>query len=165
MKPYFDSHREIPWDHIIRTADEEIDVMVYFWNKWVEEYKDALSVFFQNPTARFRLILADDQKPKIRDEIVRLFPGNTDASIQDKIAKTISHLKALETVPGQVEVYKIPHLLNYSMQCVDQKKLYLSCFEMNRKVPVESPAFFIDLEKNPNAKKFYEKEWKISLKH
>lgn len=56
-------------------------------------------------------------------------------------------------------VYKIPRMLGYALQKIDNSTAILAPFEMYRSIQqVDAPAFMVDLAENPSVKLFCEKE-------
>jgi hypothetical protein len=151
---FYPSYREVPWDNLLSHAKTTLDIVVYYWDKWTNQHILTLQRLLKNPEAKIRFFFADESDPRVLSEILRLFPANQAEELKSKIRHTY---EPLGTTP-QVEVYRVPHLLNYSMQCMDGKILVLSLFEMYRQQQVDSPAIVIDLTKEPNLKKFYQKE-------
>ena len=157
---FYSSYREVPWKELLSQANVSLDVVVYYWDKWVAAYEIELVQFLKKPKTKMRIVLADERKPDLLADIWRLFPGQGVAQLKEKIRNTYLPLEEFKNI----EVYRFPHLLNYSMQCVDGKILVLSLFEMHRQEQMDSPAIMIDLEKSPNMKQFYQKEMSGLLK-
>lgn len=159
---FYPSFRQVPWSELIKGTNHSLDIAVYYWDKWIKEYETDLLQFLAKPKSQLRLILADDKIPAVFAEIKRLFPKNTDQDLHTKIQNTYQLLQKLaqdqQLSPNKIEVYQLPHVLNYSMQCFDEKILILSFYEMFRETPVDGPAIAIDLEVAPSLKEFYLKE-------
>jgi hypothetical protein len=165
---FYPSFRQIPWADLLRETNRSIDIMVYYWNKWVKEYEDELIQFLNKTKSQLRLFLADDQLPEVFSEIQRLFPNNKQEELREKIARTYQPLQHFleqnQLSLSKLEVYKLPHVLNYSLQCFDGKILVMSFFEMFRDNSVDGPAIAIDLEVAPTLKDFYLKEIEGAIK-
>lgn len=150
------TYREIDWKALITGADKSIDIAVYYWNKWTEDHLQELQQFLQKPGTKIRFVFADERIPELQKEILRLFP-QTAEQLCEKIK--MSYAPLTKRFASQVEVRRVPFLLNYSMQCFDGKILALSFFEMIGQERVDSPGLVVDLQANPKIKRFYEKEW------
>ena len=148
---FIDSHRTIDWNKHIQSANQSIVICVYYWDKWMKEHEKSLCEFLNKPNTTLQFVFSD-----ALDEVQRLFPNHTIESLEKKIEQTYQPLK--QAFPAKVLVSKVPHPLNYSLQCFDDSTLFLSVFEMYRTKQVDSPSIQIDLNQNPNTKKFYEKE-------
>jgi hypothetical protein len=157
---FFTSYRGVPWDNLLSHAQESLDIVVYYWDKWINRHQQELKRFLENPKAKLRIFLSDERKPDILVDILRFFPNQTAGELKEKIKNTYLPLNTY----NNVEVYRYPHLLNYSMQCIDDKVLILSFFEISRQEAVDSPSIVIDLTKSPKMKQFYQKEIQILQK-
>jgi hypothetical protein len=69
-----------------------------------------------------------------------------------------NYLEKNHLLPSKLEVRKVPHLLNYSFQVIDNRYVILSLFEMYRDKHASAPAFALDLEKSSELAKFFQKE-------
>ncbi len=159
---FHSSYHAVNWHHLLTHAQKSLTVVVYYWDQWVHEHKHALVEFFKKPEATVRFFFADDNIPAVLTEIERLFPKHSGIRLREKIRDT--HLPLQEAVhtlrlpETKVQVYKLPHVLNYSMQCIDDKILVLSFFEMYRQEQVDSPVIIADLQQSPHLQAFYAKE-------
>lgn len=151
------SYRETDWNKILSNANQSIDIVVYYWDKWIKEHENSLFQFLSKPNSKLNFFFSNNYP-----EIQRLFPGNTQEQLKSKIENTYKplqhYLKKHHLPEGKVNVHYVPTPLNYSMQCIDNKILVLSFFEMFRQNQVDSPAILIDLDKSPPLKAFYQKE-------
>jgi hypothetical protein len=150
----FESYRAVNWKDLLERANHTINIVVYYWDKWVAEHQQSLEQFL-------RFFFADERIPKVLTEIERLFPGAY-GHVPERIKGTYENLQLMlnefQLPASKIEVYRLPYLLTYSMQCIDDKILVLSLFEMYRKKPVDSPAFVIHLDEAEHVRKFYKKE-------
>jgi hypothetical protein len=157
---FYTSYRDVPWKDLLVDAKDSIDIVVYYWHKWMGTHQAEIARFLDNPRAKLRIFLADENKPAILADIWRLFPNQTVVQLKEKIRGTYEPLEDFKNV----QVYRYPHTLNYSMQCIDEKILVLSFFDMHRVDQVDSPAIIIDLDQSPQLKEFYLKEIQELLK-
>lgn len=159
MLQFHESYRQVDWARLLTQANESLNVVVYYWDKWVQEHEQALFHFLQKPNAKLRFFFSNKLS-----EVTKLFPNHTEQQLVEKIKKTyepLQHYLTSKNLPSdKVSVYFLPRLLNYSMQCIDDKILVLSFFEMFRAEQVDGPAMVIDLATSPHLKRFYEKELK-----
>lgn len=159
---FYESYREVSWKEILTQADKSIDVMVYYWDNWVNEHEDSLLKFLSKPGTKLRFIFADGNQPAIVSEIRRLFPSYSEEQLREKIRASYSdlseRLENLNLPLDRIEIYKVPRLVNYALQCIDEKLMILSVFEMSQQDNVDSPAVLIDLENSPQLKLFYQHE-------
>ncbi len=155
---FHESYRQVDWKSIISQANHSLNIVVYYWDKWVEEHRQALEDFLRKPHAVIRFFFSEDI-----EGVHRLFPSHSIQELKQKIERTHQplqqFLKDKRLSSSKVSVHFQPHLLNYALQCIDDKLLILSFFEMFRKErQVDSPAMIIDLEKSPHLRSFYQKE-------
>lgn len=162
MIDFHESFRQVEWEVWLEKAEKSIDIMVYFRDKWIISHHHSLTRFLQKPNSKIRIFLADDSNAHVFAEIQRLFPDRLPEELKQKILNTYMPLKNILVqfnLPStKLEVYKLPHLLNYSFEYIDEKLLILSFFEMYRKDQIDSPAFVIDLKETHLLKKFMQKE-------
>lgn len=149
MIHFHESYRQVDWEALLHDANHSLHIMVYYWDKWVHKYEKALKVFLHKPQAQIHFFFSQNL-----EEVQRLFPSHTKEELVSKIEKTFMPLQQF----GKVHVYDLPTLLNYSMQCIDNKTLVLSFFEMHRTPQVDAPGLVIDLTRSPHLQQFYQKE-------
>lgn len=148
-----ESYRQVDWQDLLQKAENSLNIVVYYWDKWVQEHEKALQAFLKKPNASIHFFFSSKL-----EEVQKLFPNNTTTQLSKKIENTYKPLMAYNR--NKVIVRFLPRLLNYSMQCVDDKILLMSFFEMYRQEQVGSPAIIIDLEASPHLESFYRKELK-----
>lgn len=149
MIQFHESYRQVDWDALLQEANHSLHIMVYYWDKWVHKHEKALQTFLSKPQAEIHFFFSQNL-----DEVQRFFPSHSKEELASKIEKTFRPLQPF----GKVHVHNLPTLLNYSMQCIDNKTLVLSFFEMHRSPQVDAPGLVIDLEKSPHINQFYHKE-------
>lgn len=156
---FHESYRQIEWKNLLSHANRSINIVVYYWDKWVQEHDKELCDFLRKPQAKIQFFFSEDLAG-----VRRLFPNNSIDQLSGKIRNTYQplqeFLKKNKLPVGKVAVQFLPHILNYSMQCIDDRILVLSFFEMFREEQIDSPSIIVDLEKSPHMKKFYQKEMK-----
>ena len=159
---FHESFRQVDWPAYLEKAERSIDIVVYYWDQWISSHHHLLTKFLQKPNSKIRFFMADDSNFRLFEDIIRLFPKNTPELLKEKIVNTYmplkSHLIQHNLPLSKLEVYKLPHLLNYSIVCIDEKKLILSFFEMYREEQIDAPACVIDLKDTHLLKKFINKE-------
>lgn len=161
---FHDSFRQVNWNSLLSNATESLDIVVYYFDSWVNANYEQLVQFFRKPGTRVRIFLSNPNDKEIIENIQRQFPEYNRDLIKAKVAHTKERFELVLTAAGatedRLEVYYVPHVLNYAVQCIDGKKFVLSVFEMFRQHRIDSPAFVIDLDTNPHMLKFWEKELK-----
>lgn len=161
---FHESYRHIDWSKLLRGTNSTIDIIVYYYDSWVNSNYDDIVLFFRKPNTTMRVFVANPHDSFIFSTIRRLFPDSGAETIMEKVSKTGERLaRALKAAGGdsrRLEFYYVPHILNYSAQCIDEKILILSIFEMFRESRIDSPAILIDLNKSEHLAKFWNKELK-----
>ncbi|MFQ5962665.1 MAG: hypothetical protein ACE5KZ_00090 [Candidatus Scalinduaceae bacterium] len=161
---FHESYRHIDWHKLLKESSSTIDIIVYYYDSWVNSNYDDITSFFRKPGTSMRVFVANPNDSFIFSTIHRLFPDSGKEAIKEKVSKTGERLaKALKTAGGdseRLEFYYVPHILNYSAQCIDGKILILSIFEMFRESRIDSPAILIDLSKSKHITNFWHKELK-----
>ena len=156
---FHESYRQVDWKSLLRQASHSLHISVYYWDKWVHENERELCNFLFKPHSEIHFFFSSDS-PGVR----RLFPNKTTDQLFENIRNTYQplqeFLKSNNLPDGKVTAHFLPYLLNYSMQCIDDRILVLSFFEMFRMEQIDSPAIILDLNKSPHLKKFYHKEIK-----
>jgi hypothetical protein len=162
IKQFHDTFRHVNWNLLIEDAGENIDIVVYYFDSWVIANYDALKKYFSRSNTKIRVFVSNPNNDSNITEIHRLFPEYSEDEIKGKIKRTGERITEALTESGgnknRIELYYVPHLLNYSAQCIDNRTLILSIFEMYRKKKIDSPCFIIDLTKTEQVQKFWRKE-------
>ncbi len=153
---FYPSYRDVLWKELIPQANKSLDIVVYYWDKWIDEHKSELFNFLQRPDTHLTIIFADNENPAIEKEILRLFPHNSANDLANKINQT--YLPFIKENSKKLTVIKVPHLLHYSLQIIDNNIAILSLFDLYRAPNIDSPAFVLDLSKVPNFNSFCIKE-------
>ena len=160
---FHDTYRKVDWSAWITSANSQIDIVVYYFDSWVNQHYEALKAFFQKPGTHMRVILSDPYSDGILANINVLFPESSRERLREKIVKTGERLSAVlrdaGASPSRLEVYYAPRLLSYSGQSRDNEVLVLSVFEMYRQNRIDSPAIVFDLTKSRALSQFWHKEF------
>ena len=147
---FHESYRGIDWAGLLQKANGSLIIAVYYWDKWVKQHERELRRFLDKGGA-IQFFFSSQL-----EEVQKLFPGNTVDELKGKIERTYKPL--VEYAGDKVKVGFVPRLLNYSMQCIDNRFLVMSFFEMYRSSQADSPGFVVDLEKSNSLNSFYRKE-------
>jgi len=160
-----ETFRNVDWKQLLQECGDNshIDIIVYYFDSWVNSNYEYLVSYFKKKKSTIRIFVADPNDSYILNNVNRLFPENSAEIIKEKITKTYERFKnALKEAQGEkerVEFYYVPHLLNYSAQCINDKYLVLSFYEMFRNESrIDSPAMIIDLEASKHLDKYWHKE-------
>jgi hypothetical protein len=160
----YSSFRDIHWKTIIPNADKTLDIVVYYWDTWTAQNLPELKEFLAKPDTCIRFYFTDLNNPILAKQILELFPRNKSIDdLKQRISATYKPLqdffKDTNLSPEKVMVYKIPRMLGYALQKIDDSTAILAPFEMYRSLQhVDAPAFMVDLQKNQSVKLFCEKE-------
>ena len=159
---FHQTFRTFDWKRQLLEAREHIDIVVYYYDSWVNANFNELVAFFQRPKTTMRIFVADPNIEAILVEIQRLFPEYSKELLSQKVMRTGERVadaaKNAGASPERVEFYLVPQLLSYSAQIIDGSKLVLSIFEMSRQLKIDSPAFVIDIGRNRQLADFVKKE-------
>lgn len=159
---FHQTFRNVNWTRKLLEAREHIDIVVYYFDSWVNANFNELVAFFQRPKTTIRVFVADPDAPGILDEVQRLFPEYSKENVREKILRTGQRIREAAKNAGaseaRVQFYLVPHLLSYSVQVVDRSQCVLSVFEMSRQLKIDSPAFVIDLARNRHLNDYIAKE-------
>lgn len=160
-----ETFRNVDWKQLLQDCgnNSHIDIVVYYFDSWVNSNYDSLVTFFKKKDTSIRIFVSNPSDLFILENVKRLFPEYSVEVIKDKIIKTYERFKnALNEARGdmkRIEFYYVPHFLNYSAQCIYGKYLILSFYEMFRNESrIDSPAIIIDLEKSDHLFKYWHKE-------
>jgi len=159
---FHETFRDVNWNALLARAESQIDIVVYYFDSWVNAYYEAIVAYFRKPGSKMRVFVADPDDESILQNIQRLFPEYSPQVIKEKVVRTGERFakaaKEAGATPERFEFYYVPHVLNYAAQCIDGKLLILSVFEMYRDLKIDSPAVILDLEKSERLKKYWDKE-------
>lgn len=159
---YVEEFYDCDWTELITSSEQNIDIIVYYFDTWIKRNRKAILKFFQKPQTTIRIIVADPEIEENFRAIRRLYHNHDEQTIKNKIYNTYHQIFAIIQQAGananRLQFYLSPHFLNYSIQCFDQKILVISVFEMVRGMEVTAPAFIIDLRESRKLKYFLEKE-------
>ncbi len=159
---FHDTFRHVNWSELLSSANATVDIVVYYFDSWVNANYDSLRAYFSKPGSRMRVFVSDPRDDAIVENVTRLFPEYTPQVVRDKIARTgdrlLQALRESGGDPERLEFYYVPHHLNYSAQCLDERTLVLSIYEMFRKSRIDSPAIVLDLTRSDHMARYWHKE-------
>ena len=159
---FYDTYRQVDWAKLLNQAQSSIDIVVYYFDSWVNYNYEHVVNFFRRDGTRMRIFVADPHNQDLIANVRRLFPEYIEATIKEKISHTGERLaNALRDAGGtqdRLEFYYVPHFLNYSIQCFDEETLVLSVFEMFRQHKIDSPAVILDLNNSDHLLRYWTKE-------
>lgn len=162
LRAFHDTYRNVNWKALIGEASVQIDIVVYYFDSWVNANYEIIVQFFRKPGTRMRVFVANPEDDTILANVNRLFPEYTKDEARSKVERTGTRLSsALKDAGGdmnRLEFYYFPHVLNYSIQVIDSTVLVLSIYEMSRQKKIDSPAIVIDLKRSPHLAKYWQKE-------
>jgi hypothetical protein len=162
LRAFYETYRQVDWKGLLNEASQQIDIVVYYFDSWVNSSYDDIVQYFGKPGTKMRVFVADPENEAVLSNIQRLFPEYGKEEIKGKIERTGERLAAALTDAGgnsgRLEFYYVPHVLNYSMQTIDGKVLVLSVFEMYRKRKIDSPAVVVNLQYSTQVVAFWQKE-------
>jgi hypothetical protein len=93
MIDFHESFRQVEWEQWLEKAEKSIDIVVYYWDKWIIAHHHALTRFLQKPNSKIRLFMADDSNIHVFAEMQRLFPNSSPEELKQKIQSTYMPLK------------------------------------------------------------------------
>jgi hypothetical protein len=159
---FHQTFRNVDWKRKLLEAREHIDIVVYYFDSWVNTNFNELVSFFQRPKTSIRVFVADPDAPGILEEVQRLFPEYSKENVREKIMRTGQRIREAAKNAGaseeRVSFYLVPHMLSYSFQVIDKSQCILSIFEMSRNLKIDSPAFVLDLARNRHLDEYFAKE-------
>ncbi|KPA17560.1 conserved hypothetical protein, membrane [Candidatus Magnetomorum sp. HK-1] len=160
---FYETYRHINWKKYIDNTNYTIDIVVYYFDSWINTNYENLIDFFSKPNAKIRIFVSDPHNEHNINYIQRLFPDSSKDELIKKIETTGQKLyevikKATNKTNSKAEFYYFPNILSYSLQVFDNKTMIYSIFEMYRDFKIDSPAIIIDLEKSSHLTEFVKKE-------
>jgi uncharacterized membrane protein YeaQ/YmgE (transglycosylase-associated protein family) len=162
LRAFYETYRQVDWKSLLNDASQQIDIVVYYFDSWVNSNYDDIVQYFGKPGTKMRVFVADPEDEAVLSNVQRLFPEYRQEEIKGKIERTGERLAAALADAGgnsgRLEFYHVPHVLNYSIQTIDGKILVLSVFEMFRKRKIDSPAVVVDLQCSTQVVAFWQKE-------
>lgn len=158
----YETYRDIDWNWLLGQAREQVDIVVYYFDSWVKANHESLKAYFQRNNTKMRIFVADPRDEDIVDTVDRLFPDYSREDVLRKISLTGERVRGVMeeagASPDRFQFYYVPHVLNYSAQCIDGRFFVLSVFEMFRKNKIDSPAVVFDLNKSEHLANYWKKE-------
>lgn len=165
---FHETYRDIDWGKLFSESRISIDILVYYYDSWVNTNYERLVAFFKQPNTKMRVFVADPNDPFVLDTVHRLFPEYSREVIKEKVERTGIRIsdaaKEAGAASDRFEFYYVPHILSYSAQCIDNRILIQGTFEMYRKHKIDSPAVVIDLTKSEHLTRYWNKELEGLLK-
>ena len=159
---FFPSFKEIDWGVWIKEANREIDIVVNYFDSWVNDHFDELVSFFQKGKTRLNLYIPDPSTPGLVEQLHLIYTDRSEEFLREKIALTAKRLRdALEQAGGKADrlkVYPLRRRPNYALQRIDGRIAVFSAFDNVRGHGVDSPAIVLDLHKEPNVHEYFERE-------
>lgn len=162
IEGFYDDFNDVNWRSLIRGSSVEIDIVVYYFDSWVNRYRDDLIYFFKKSDVKVNLILPN---PDIDENIsagIRIFPEKDEKSLTSKINNTKNHFEGViddaNANRKQLKFLLCKRPISYSILRFDKKQVVLSPFEMYRKGRISSPAILINTAESEKSSIFFEKE-------
>ncbi|OKH33810.1 hypothetical protein NIES2119_22130 [[Phormidium ambiguum] IAM M-71] len=108
-----DAYYEFDWSKLIEPAEQQIDIVVYYYDSWFKENQVSLAKFFSKPNTKLRIILSNPDKNNNIDTIKRFFPEHSETALKEKIKNTrdraVATLNKAGVPPSCLEVYLYPY--------------------------------------------------------
>lgn len=162
LKDFKETFRDISWKELIEGSSKTIDIVVYYFDSWVNYNNQALTNFLLKPNTKIRVFVANPDDPFLIENVRRLFNEYNAETVKEKVSHTYERFLDIYAQIGadkkRFEFYYYPYFLNYSLQVFDSKKAVFSVFEMYRKQKIDSPALVVDLKKSTHLGNYVKKE-------
>lgn len=159
---YQDTFKKINWDTLITQSGSRIDIVVFYFDSWVNAHWDSLVAYMSRPNTTIRLFLSNPNDPELLAHVNRLFPEYSTELIQQKITTTYDRflevLKKVNVSQSRLELYYYKYPFNHSFQIFDDRYVVVSFFEMYRNKKIDSPAIVFDTEHSKHLHEYFDKE-------
>jgi hypothetical protein len=158
----YEKFDDIDWMKIIKKSSQ-LDVIIHYLDTWTRNFSPALTDILKRG-GNIRVILPNHKQAELVYAINTRFPKLTEPEISTKISRT--HEGLLQVLPddrrnrGIIETYFTNKMIWYSAFCLDNKMLYLSPFEHERAIRIQSPVTEIDLDAYPEVRVWLQGEMK-----
>lgn len=155
---FFPDFSQVDWENII-TRSSKIDIIVCYFDSWVNHNRTRLRNFFENG-GEIRVFLGNPEHEDTLKETIRRFPDRTPEQVKEKIQNTYSRIKSIrdEVKNGNVEGFLLDSPINYSAIIIDDRYVLLSIYEQFRSDHIASSAILIDKNAWQETRDFWKKE-------